>query len=46
MVHVSSRITIIAGHYGSGKTEFAVNFAYSEVSLENKALNGKKRFTL
>ena len=36
MVHDSSRITIIAGHYGSGKTEFAVNFAYSEVSLENK----------
>ena len=25
-----SRITVIAGHYGSGKTEFAVNLAYHE----------------
>ena len=26
---LSRRITIIAGHYGSGKTEFAVNLALS-----------------
>ena len=36
MVNNSSRITIIAGHYGSGKTEFAVNLAYNQVSLKNK----------
>ena len=33
-----SRITVIAGHYGSGKTEFAVNLAYSESKRQEKTL--------
>lgn len=36
MVYDSSRITVIAGHYGSGKTEFAVNMAYCEANSKNK----------
>ena len=27
MVQDDKRVTIITGHYGSGKTEFAVNYA-------------------
>ncbi|WMJ83935.1 nucleotide-binding protein [Oscillospiraceae bacterium LTW-04] len=29
MLSSTKHITVIAGHYGSGKTEFAVNFAFS-----------------
>lgn len=29
MLSPTKHITVIAGHYGSGKTEFAVNFAFS-----------------
>ena len=32
MILESSRITVISGHYGSGKTEFAVNYAFFEAS--------------
>ncbi|MDR0446530.1 MAG: ATP-binding protein [Oscillospiraceae bacterium] len=34
------RITIVTGHYGSGKTEFSLNLALREVSSGNKAYTG------
>lgn len=35
MPHLSKHITIIAGHYGSGKTEFAVNLAFEAAKKES-----------
>lgn len=36
MITEDKRIKIIAGHYGSGKTEFAVNYAANLVKLKRK----------
>ena len=36
MITEDKRIRIIAGHYGSGKTEFAVNYAVALGRLKRK----------
>ena len=36
MITEDKRIRIIAGHYGSGKTEFAVNYAVALSKLKKK----------
>ncbi len=36
MLSPTKHITVISGHYGSGKTEFAVNFAFSTVNSGNR----------
>ena len=38
MFRDSSQITIIAGHYGSGKTEFAVNLAFYEAKQRDHVM--------
>lgn len=38
MFSPSSDIVIIAGHYGSGKTEFAVNFAFHQAKKNEKVM--------
>lgn len=35
-VELNKRITILTGHYGSGKTEIAINLALNEKKLHNK----------
>ena len=45
MLKDDKRIRIIVGHYGSGKTEFAVNYAIrlSKEIREQNAANGESR---
>ena len=38
MPQLNRQITVIAGHYGSGKTEFAVNLALSAAKTEKVVL--------
>ena len=40
MVQDDKRITIITGHYGSGKTEFAVNYAMKLKQISPKVTLG------
>jgi len=40
MVQNDKRVTIITGHYGSGKTEFAVNYAMKSIETSPKVTLG------